>query len=167
MSIKKFDPTNSVFLWDLHEVLLTKKLVNWLKNGLKSDHKWPALKNLDNETVRILCTFLSERLHLTQKQVTSEELIEAAKKANNTALVDLVISVCSSYTPISQTVTIMNELSSLNYKHYLGSNIGKTVYESCKNKFSPVFNHFQAYHIPFKNHNNEVIKKPDLRFFSS
>lgn len=167
MSIKKFNPTNSVFLWDLHEVLLTKKLSNWLKIGLKSNQKWHALKNLDRKTTHILVTFLLERIRLTKKQVTSEELIDAAKKANNPALIDLIISVCSSYNPISQTVTVMNELSSLNYKHHLGSNIGKTVYESCKSKFSSVFNQFQTYHIPFKNYNNEVIKKPDIRFFTS
>jgi len=167
MNTKKFDPNNSIFLWDLHGVILEKKLSNWLKIGLQSSHKWQIIKNLDKKTAYIALMFIFERLRFTKRTIISEELVDAARKANNHAFVDLIVTVCSTYYPINQTIGIMNELSSLNYKHHLGSNIGKTVYESCKKDFSSVFDQFKAFHIPFKNHNDEVIKKPDVRFFTS
>ena len=44
----------------------------------------------------------------------------------------------------------MHELSKLGYTHHLGSNIGKTVFDDCTEKFPTIFNLFKEVTIPFE-----------------
>jgi FMN phosphatase YigB (HAD superfamily) len=161
-----FSPITHIFLWDLHDVILEKSLWSWFMICMRFDRKREIIKNLDKKTLKIMFTFLLERLRLTKKQMVSEELIKAAVDAHNDALVELTIKACSSYAPIKKTVTIMHELSHLGYKHHLGSNIGKTVFDDCTEKFSEIFNLFEHATIPFISpKTGSIIKKPNLEFF--
>ncbi len=161
-----FSPTTHIFLWDLHDVILEKSLWSWFMVCIQFKNKKEIIRKLDKKTVKILCTFLLERLRLTKKQLVSEELIKAALQADNQALVELTIQACSSYAPIKKTVAIMNELSQLGYEHHLGSNIGKTVFDDCAGKFSSIFSMFKDATIPFESTKTGlIIKKPNPEFF--
>lgn len=99
--------------------------------------------------------------------MVSEELITAALQSNNHALIALTAEICSSYVPIKNTVALIHELSALGYKHHLGSNIGKTIFEDCANKFPTLFKKFEACSIPFNASPSKLIKKPNTLFFTS
>jgi FMN phosphatase YigB (HAD superfamily) len=160
-----FSPSTHIFLWDLHDVILTKSLWNWFMICLRYKHKKELISNLDKKSIKIAGAFLLERLKLTKKQMISEELITAARNANNQALVDLTVKTCSSYTPIENTVQIMNELTALGFTHHLGSNIGQTVFNDCAEKFPSIFNVFKGVTIPFESQHATIIKKPHQEFF--
>lgn len=163
---KKFNPTTHIFLWDLHEVVLEKKLSNWFMLCIRFKRKWQIIKHLDQRTITILFTFIGEYLGFTKKQMVFQELLNAAQKANNTALIDLVLDICSSYVPIHSTVMIIEKLSQQGYKHYICSNIGKVIFERCVQKFPHLFSFFDGYIIPFQSSkNNKIIKKPHAEFF--
>lgn len=133
---------------------------------MRFNRKTALLRKLDKSTAKIMFAFLLERLKLTKKQMVSEELIKAAERAENDALIELTIKACSSYAPIKKTVSLMHELSDLGYSHHLGSNIGKTVLDDCTEKFSSIFNLFEGATIPFEcTASAKIIKKPNLQFF--
>src|SRR5277367_4566646 len=115
MNKTSFSPNTHIFLWDLHDVILQKSLWSWFMICMRFNSKTELIRKLDKKTVKIMFTFLLERLKLTKKQMVSEELIKAAQEANNDALIELTIKACSSYVPIKKTVTIMQELSELGY----------------------------------------------------
>lgn len=163
-----FCPTTHIFLWDLHDVILQKSLWGWFMICIRFNRKKELIKKLDKKTIKIMFTFLLERLKLTKKQMVSEELIKAAQAAGNDALIELTIKACSSYAPIHKTVTIMKELSQRGYTHHLGSNIGKTVFDDCTEKFSSIFSMFQEVTIPFETiSSGKIIKKPHPDFFNT
>lgn len=160
-----FSPNKHIFLWDLHDVILEKSIWSWFMVCMRFKRKKELVSKLDKKTLKIAFTFLLERLKLTKKQMVSEELIKAAQEANNHALVELTMQACSSYSPIKKTVLLMQELSNLGYTHHLGSNIGKTVFDDCSEKFSAIFNLFEGVTIPFETENAKIIKKPHPQFF--
>lgn len=166
MNKTPFSPTTHIFLWDLHDVILEKSLWSWFMICMRFNRKEELISKLDKNTIKIMFTFLLERLKLTKKQMVSEELLKAAQNAGNDALIELTIKACSSYTPIKKTVAIMQELSDLGYEHHLGSNIGKTVFDDCSEKFASIFGMFKEATIPFESaSNSKIIKKPNLEFF--
>lgn len=161
-----FSPTTHIFLWDLHGVILEKNLWDWFIICLGFNRKAALLKNLDKKTLKIAGTFLLECLRLTKKQMVSEELIKAAQETNNQAFIDLTVETCSSYKPTQATIALMKELSDLGYAHHLGSNIGKTVFDNCTEKFSSIFSMFKDATIPFESPTSKtIIKKPHPDFF--
>lgn len=166
MNKTSFSPDTHIFLWDLHDVILQKSLLSWFMICVRFNRKTELIRKLDKKTIKIMFTFLLERLKLTKKQMVSEELIKAAQEADNDALIELTIKACSSYAPIKKTVIIMQELSQLGYVHHLGSNIGKTVFDDCTEKFASIFNMFKEATIPFESpQSGKIIKKPNLEFF--
>jgi FMN phosphatase YigB (HAD superfamily) len=167
MNKPHFSPTTHIFLWDLHDVILEKSLWSWFMVCMRFKRKEELVSRLDKKTLKIAFTFLLERLKLTKKQMVSEELIKAAQDANNDALVELTMKACSSYSPIKKTVALMHELSKLGYTHHLGSNIGKTVFDDCTEKFPTIFGLFKEFTIPFESEELTIIKKPHPHFFNS
>jgi FMN phosphatase YigB (HAD superfamily) len=165
MNQSQFSPNTHIFLWDLHDVILEKSLWSWLMICLRFKRKKELISNLNKKSIKIIFTFLLERLKLTKKQMVSEELIKAACETNNDALVELTITACSSYAPIKKTVLLMKELSALGFTHHLGSNIGKTVFDDCTKKFPTIFNVFESVTIPFQSEQSIIIKKPHQDFF--
>lgn len=162
-----FSPNTHIFLWDLHGVILKKSLWSWFMSCMRFKRKREILRKLNKKTIKIISLFLLESLMLTKKQMVSEELIKAAQTSNNDALIELIVSVCASYSPIKKTVHVMQDLSKLGYTHHLGSNIGKTVYDDCSKKFPTIFNFFKEATIPFESENAAIIKKPHPDFFHS
>jgi FMN phosphatase YigB (HAD superfamily) len=165
MNKPPFSPTTHIFLWDLHDVILEKSLWNWFMVCMRFKRKEELVSRLNRKTIKIAFTFLLEQLKLTKKQMVSEELINAARDANNDALIELTLKACSSYAPIKKTVALMKELSELGFIHHLGSNIGKSSFEDCAEKFPTIFNRFAGFTIPFESEQERIIKKPHPDFF--
>jgi FMN phosphatase YigB (HAD superfamily) len=161
-----FSPNTHIFLWDLHEVILKKDRKDWFKICLSFDKKWELVKNINKKSLIILGTFILERLRIIKKQMVSEELIQAARDTHNEAFVELVIKICSAYSPMNDTVALMHQLSSLGYKHHLGSNIGETVYNHCLAKFPAIFNLFEHSSIAHNSEEKKIVKKPHTDFFT-
>lgn len=153
-----------ILLWDLHEVILQKRMTNWFKICLHFNKKWSLLWHLNWHCISLVIRFILERLKITKTQMVSEELINEAKKTGNTALIELAIKICCAYSLIQNTDKLMHELSLLGYTHHLCSNIGETVYRECLEKFPHVFNQFSGYTIPFMM-DGTIIKKPNPLFF--
>lgn len=160
-----FSPKSHIFLWDLHGVILEKSIWSWFMACMRFRRKEELVSRLDKKSLNIAFTFLLERLKLTKKQMVSEELLKAAYESHNDALIELIMKVCSSYSPIKKTVVLMQELSNLGYAHHLGSNIGKSVFDDCAQKFSAIFDLFQECTIPFESEELRMIKKPHPDFF--
>jgi FMN phosphatase YigB (HAD superfamily) len=167
MNKKPFTPTTHIFLWDLHEVILEKNMRHWFLLCITFNRKWALIRNLNKKSINIMMTFLLERLKIIKKQMVSEELIHAARQTNNQALIELITQICSAYVPIQKTVELMQELSQQGYKHHLGSNIGKTVYDNCTAKFPTIFSLFQGSTIAFNETEEKMIKKPHPDFFTT
>lgn len=165
MNKKIFSPQDTIFLWDLHEVILQKSLWEWFTIGMQFDRKKELLQKLDKKSAYLALSFVLERLGIIKKQLVSQELVQAALNAHNHALADLTIEMCSSYTPIVETINLMQELTTLGYKHHLASNIGEAVFTQCQTKFTDIFSLFQSHTIPFHCPKNGFIKKPHPYFF--
>lgn len=162
---KSFSPENTVILWDLHEVLLQKSKWQWILLCLKFNRRIELLTRLDKKILSILISFILERIRLAKKELVSEELLNAARRANNHALIDLVTTVASAYTPIKPTVSLLKELSAKGYKHHICSNIGETVFKKCQDRFKTIFTEFTSFAIPFYMTEKTIIKKPNPYFF--
>ena len=167
MIIYPFNPNTHIFLWDLHEVILEKNMKNWLIIFIKFNRKWELIRKLNKKSIVIFCTFALERLKIIKKQMVSEELIQAAQATGNDAFIELITQICSAYTPIQETVLLIQELSDVGYKHHLGSNIGQTVYDNCMTKFPTIFNVFEGTSIPFNSSDKTIVKKPHPDFFTT
>ena len=169
MNTPRFSPHNHIFLWDLHDVILEKSLASWFMSCMRFKRKREMLRHLNIKSIKIVFLFVLERLKLTKKQMVSEELIKAAEATCNDALVELTVLVCTSYSPMKNTVTLMHELSDLGYTHHLGSNIGKTAFDDCTTKFPAIFSLFEQVTIPFESPTESavtrMIKKPHPDFF--
>jgi len=167
MTPHNFDPKTHIFLWDLHEVILERNMRSWARICLTFDRKWELIKHLNKKSIIIFLTCILDRLKIIKKQMVSEELVQAAQTTGNDALVQLIIEVCSAYTPIQDTVQLIQELSALGYTHHLGSNIGKTVFDNCVTKFPAIFTIFKGHSIPFDPLKAKMIKKPHPDFFTT
>lgn len=161
------NPKEIIFLWDLHEVVFEKNILNWLKIGWYHDRKLQTIFKLSPKIIKIAFTYLFEKIKLIDTQATSEELIVAAKKAGNQGLIDLTINIGCSYQPIAKTVEIINELKQLGYRHHIGSNIGNTVFQAFKKKFPEIFSTFSQAHIVHYVKSEPVIKKPSAQYFTT
>jgi len=131
---------------------------------IKFKRKREIIRRLNKKTTKILFIFIAERLKLTKRQMISEELLFAAQETNNTALIDLIVTMCSTYVPIKNTLFLIKELSHLGYKHHLGSNIGETVFLHSTKKVASIFSLFEVFSIPFISQ-SKIIKKPNPDFF--
>lgn len=167
MKQNNFNPSTHIFLWDLHEVILEKNMRSWLTICLRFNRKWELICKLNKKSLAIVCTFALERLKIIKKQMVSEELVQAAQTTGNDAFIELITQVCSAYSPIKETINIIQDLSQLGYKHHLGSNIGKTVFDNCMVKFPTIFEVFEGHSIPFNTLDTKIVKKPDPDFFTT
>jgi len=155
----------TIILWDLHGVVFTRKLSTFVSIIWNYDRKFEILQHLNIPLLKLMGNFLLQILRLTSQEVTSEQLIVAAQKANNYALIELAIQICSAYYPIENTVKIIKELNKLGYQQDIGSNIGTTLYEIFKKKYPAIFNYFKHAYIVRYYPRKKIIKKPNKEYF--
>jgi len=154
-----------IVLWDLHGVVFTRKLSTFIGIIWNYNRKFEILQSLNTPLLKLMGNFLLQVLHFTPQEVTSEELIVTAQKANNYALVELAMQIGSAYYPVESIVKIIEELNKLGYQQDIGSNIGTTVYEIFKEKYPAIFNYFNHAHIVRHYPGKKIIKKPSKEYF--
>jgi len=155
----------TIILWDLHGVVFTRKLSAFVSVIWNYNRKFEILQHLNTPLLKLMGNFLLQILRLTSQEVTSEELIVTARKANNYALVELAIQIGSAYYPIKSTIKIIEELNKLGYQQNIGSNIGTTVYEIFKKEYPAIFKYFHHAHTVRYYQGKRIIKKPNKEYF--
>lgn len=160
-------PDKTIILWDLHGVVFRQKPGTLIRTLWQYNHKLDALKHLDGPLLKLMGNFLLQKFHFTTQEVTSEELIIAAQKANNNALIELAIETSLAYYPIKDTVKIIKKLHKLGYQQDIGSNIGAIVYEIFKDDYPAIFKYFNHVHIVRYYPGKAIIKKPNEEYFTT
>ena len=161
------NPDKTIILWDLHKVVFTRKLSAWMAIVWNYNRKFEILQHLNLPLFKVMGNFLLQLLRLTSQEVTSEEFIATARKANNYPFIELAIELSSAYYPIEGTIEIIKELNKLGYQQDIGSNIGATVYETFKEKYPDIFAHFNHIYIVHYYPGKKVIKKPNKEYFTT
>jgi FMN phosphatase YigB (HAD superfamily) len=160
--MKQYTPR--IILWDVHEVLFTRNLVHWVWTILHYPHKWRVIKSLDWHVIKLVILYIIHITHIKRIEMSSQELIDYARRTGKQELVDLTVRVACDYTPITGVIKIVEQLHALGYKQHIASNIGSTVLATFRIMYPDIFCYFdviQVVHYEGK----QLIKKPDTRFF--
>lgn len=152
---------NTVFLWDIHDVILERDLKKLITNIWNYDKKWALLTHLNRFITYEIC-------RACVGAGSTEEILESTQEYNNPFLEELIPCICNAQAPITGTWNIIKAVHQKGFKQYIGSNIGKKIFEQLidlnKNpSIAPIFNYFdlnqpQVVEIP-------IIKKPSLQFY--
>jgi len=169
--IEPLTPKNTAFLWDFHDVIVKRNLKKTVSRVWNSKNKFQILKNTNLK-------LYGKLLGMAGKSITSsacsEELIQLVKASNNPLLEELIYQVANIQEPIPGTVALIEELHRNGYKHYIGSNIGASIFDQIINpikypQFVSLFFNFDLSHpqtVYFDlAHPEKSIKKPDIRFY--
>lgn len=123
---------STIFLWDIHGVIVERKVLNTLVAVLTYKKKWHLFTKLFNKKLQKA---------LFEKNIgSSERIIEVAKEHNNKELAQLVRKLANLQTPIKGTTAIISELHNAGYMHHIGSNIGEEIFDELQKKLPHVFN---------------------------
>lgn len=156
-----------IILWDLHEVIFHRNKNAWIKSFFYFKKKKSILYHLSFKTISLLAQFIFAKCKLIKKEITSEELLLHAQKANNHALVELVHQFSSHYQPDLKVIALIKDLHSHGHIHHIGSNIGPTLLTTFHEQFPEIMAYFSHAHIVTCTQNKKTIKKPDTLFFKT
>ena len=154
-----------IILWDIHDVLFEKNIFHWAFLIITAPNKWSMLAHLNTKSITLLIAYVLRKIKLSSQEVTSQELINAARESSNTSLIDLIINVGCSYEPNYQAIAIAQELHLQGFIQHIGSNIGTQVFAIFQQTHQPIFALFQDYTIANPNDKGIVYKKPNTEFF--
>lgn len=158
---------NMIILWDLHEVVFQRSIIDWAKEIITFDGKWQAIKKTSWPMYKLFFKYFLYVLGIQKGDISSEELIVLAKQQGNDELVRLTVTVGSHYKPITKTVEIIKDLHNHGYKQHVGSNIGRTIYNHFSNLYPKIFTYFDHVTLVEPEQNKPLIKKPNLQFFKN
>lgn len=158
------EPNKVIILWDLHQVVFDRSITHWIYLFITQVKFFSIIHHLNLSTLKILITFVLRKMKLYSEEITSEELIVEAKKANNHALIDLIMLIACDYYPNQEVVAIIRSLQSKYITQHVGSNIGRTAFTVFIQKYPEVFAYFSHYQIVEANP-LPIAKKPDALFF--
>lgn len=167
-AITPLTPKNTVFLWDFHDVLAKRNKRKTLSTVWNFPKKGTVLRKM-NRT--LLCKMFKM---IGNSATTSEELIHVIRDQNNPELEELIYQVANIQEPIPGTVALIQELHRMGYQHYIGSNIGSSIFADLINplkhpQFAPLFSQFNLEHpqtVDFElAHPEKTIKKPAPEFY--
>lgn len=156
-----------IILWDLHEVVFQRSIIDWAKEIVTFNGKWQAIKKTSWPMSKLFLKYFLYVLGIQKGDISSEELIVLAKKQNNNELVQLIVTVGSRYTPIDGTVNIIKELDRNGYQQHVCSNIGRTIYNHFHTIYPEIFKYFTHVTLVEPKHNEPLIKKPNSQFFTN
>ncbi|HEV2916645.1 MAG TPA: HAD-IA family hydrolase [Candidatus Babeliales bacterium] len=154
-----------IILWDVHEVLFTRRLVHWVYKILVYPHKWRVIQSLDWHVIKLIILYILHITHIKRTELSSQELVDYARKTNKPELLAITVQIACEYTPIESVIAIVKQLHNLGYTQHIGSNLGSTVFAMFQTMYPDIFCYFdvaQLVHYQGK----ELIKKPDSRFFT-
>lgn len=160
-----------VFLWDLHGVILKqprKLVLNYL---LFDPVVRKAMREIDWRTFKKLMKLVKKSMRV---EGLGELYIHLARKHKKPMLEAFIHKLINTQRIIDGTFAIIKELSSLDYRHFVGSNIGKNSFAELTNKeknprFSELFSHFvldKSHVVTYYPQQNELIKKPEIAYFT-
>jgi HAD superfamily hydrolase (TIGR01509 family) len=147
-----------IILWDVHEVLFTRNLSHWIYKMITYPHKWRVLMSLDFYVLKLIFLYFLHITKIKRTELSSQELVDYARKNNKPELLAVTIKIACEYTPINDVV------NKLGYTQHIASNLGITVFSTFQIMYPDIFCYFdviQLVHYQGK----ELIKKPDPRFF--
>jgi len=115
-----------IFLWDLDGVVLTR--TNMVGVALSYPRKKELWRQLSYPLLRDALTVLFGRRVFGFKGAT-EQYVRLANQYEVPLLEEFVLSVANAKKVIPGTVEIMRQLHEAGYPQYIGTNMGKTVFE--------------------------------------
>lgn len=147
-------PNKTVFVFDLHDVIIKKNYARMLSHALKKTYR------LD-----LFCIFLNPRFIyqvmqlLKTSRVPEQYVVELAQTwPRLSPFIKVIITMMNEQQPINQTVEIIETLKSNGYKLYILSNIGEQTLQQLQKKLPELFNHFNG--IAFVEQQDNWIQKP-------
>lgn len=171
--IQPINQSNTIFLWDFHDVIAKRNFKKTFLTVWNSDNKFNIIRKIDRGTLWQLIRLLGKSLI---SSASSEELVQLAQKNKNAAFETLILDVANVQEPIEGTVRIIQELSKMGYRHYIGSNIGTSIFNDIINpakypQFANLFSHFNLDHpqtVSFDfAHPKSLIRKPNAQFYQN
>jgi len=115
-----------VFLWDLDGVVLKRK--NMLQAAWSYPHKRELVRQLSYPVLRDAVTAVFGRRVFGHKGA-GEQVIHLARQHNIPQLEEFVLTVANAKEPMPDTVEIMMRLHEAEYTQYIGTNMGKTLFD--------------------------------------
>lgn len=165
-------PSNVIFLWDLHDVLLQKNTRKMLQTFWQYENKKQLFSHLNFALIKKL---FSQLRRLATSGGTGEEFIQLTKENNNPYLAEIILRMVNIQYPIQGSLAILQSLHEQGYTHYIGSNIGETAFNDIINAkkhphLADLFSFFNLAHpqvVYYHSDPTKIIKKPDVQFFLS
>jgi hypothetical protein len=166
---KVYTPHNTIFLWDLHDVILERDLPSMIRLVWKYPHTWEILKRI-NSTL-LLGTLKLSMLSLLKLEGLGTEFVALTEQAHNPFMGDLFIKIVNTQKPNKGTVELIKELHDLGYAHHIGSNIDETIFKELTNpqknpQFESLFSLFDLQKSQVVKYGSNIIKKPNIKYYS-
>jgi FMN phosphatase YigB (HAD superfamily) len=156
-----------IILWDIHGVLFDKSIVHWIYLIITYEHLFEAFRNLNRESYSILFKYVFKKIGLCKEEVTNEELIQAAKKGNNFALINLIKLVACDYEQNKKVIDMIKILHHHGYRQQIASNIGESIFQNFYHMHQDIFKYFEKFFVIKMRENKSFVKKPELAYFST
>lgn len=156
---KNITPENTVFAFDVHEVLFDRYLPTIV---------WGALKLFCKSFVYLLMhpSFIMRLREIYREHAIFEgmyvQMVEEYPYWEQFKPDFLEISNCSCY-PIDPMIKLLEILKHKGFKIFMLSNMGAVTWEDFGTKFKPVVELFDGFYTP--NKDNEYIGKPSIEFY--
>lgn len=157
----------TIFLWDLHDVVLKKDVPRMTKISFKNFFSARFINRLKRPLIH---SFFS----LLRANASPEEFIWAAQKYNHPHLIQTIRDLQNAQKINPGMLSIIKDLHKQGHTHHIGSNIGETCFKELIDhqkypQFKELFSFFDLTNpqvVCFNKHNPEdVIKKPYESFF--
>jgi FMN phosphatase YigB (HAD superfamily) len=155
-----------IILWDVHEVLFTRNLLHWGYLLLQYPRKRELLCSLDWCVVHLIFLYILHVMHIRRTELSSQELIDYARRTHKRALLEITVRIGCDYVPIDGVVTIVRKLYEMGYTQHIASNLGSTVLATFRTIYPDIFSYFSEIQIAYYDH-DRLIKKPDVQFFKT
>lgn len=171
--IESVNNKNTVFLWDFHDVIAMRNYKATFLAIWNSDKKISIIRTINLQLLKKLFTLLGKSI---TANTSVEELVQIIKQSNNPDFEKLIVQIANAQEPITGTVDLIDALYQLGYRHYIGSNIGATIFaEIVKPSQYPQFATLFA---QFDLNNPQTVtfdpacpkctlKKPNIRFYQT
>lgn len=155
---KRVTPENTVFAFDLHNVIFKKVLKEIIIKSLKILPKGPWWHALNP-------VFWKDVYKITSISNVGEDIFDklSAIYPDLLPFKSDFISVINAQLPIKNSVKLLYKLKSKGYKLYILSNIGAQALEELEKKYPEIIGCFHGAYIP--SHENNYRHKPDVLFY--
>lgn len=163
---KEFNPQNTKFAFDFHEVIVTEPFASL--SDCKKFFRWDMIPILN----RYLPHCIYELLVCFLYEPTSEKLKNICLKYKQEKLISCIMDVGNSFIPIDNTIHIVQELKKEGYELDLASNINVLFLNELENNAK--YSNIQKTLALFTNkkavdqlaiYSEASIRKPDIRYF--